>query len=258
MLIAMSADGLSSPKFDNDFVSELLYPDAMKKVIVSAGNDPVRQKDVRIQQNITVTAGTGTLPANAVLECLETAVVNLNPVIATDPTWDASTDVITVAGHGYWTGMPLTIATTGVVGGGLAAGTTYYVIYVSASTFKLATSLANAVAGTAINISLVEAVPTNTWTPTFTRGSASFVPNYFDYTRALFAPFCYWTVKSGSFYALPAGATLLTSFAGVVPFESVVFPTVVAGQIDIVSGTALAEDICDDIVIELAAAIRAS
>lgn len=65
----------------------------------------------------------------------------------------AATDLVTTAtDHGYQTGMKLTVSTTDTLPGGLAALTDYYFIYVSATTGKLATSQANALAGTAIDI----------------------------------------------------------------------------------------------------------
>lgn len=98
-LIAMSAEGVSSPKYDNDWIAELLYPSVMKKVIIEAGNDQFRAKDVRITQNISVTSGVGTLPTNVALECIETA----NVQYAGAATW-ATTDIIAssavVAGAG--------------------------------------------------------------------------------------------------------------------------------------------------------------
>lgn len=64
---------------------------------------------------------------------------------------EADDDICTKAAHGFDTGDAVKLVSlTG--GTGLTAGTTYYVIKLTASTFKLATSLANAIAGTAINV----------------------------------------------------------------------------------------------------------
>ncbi len=62
----------------------------------------------------------------------------------------ANPAVVTLTGHGLVTGDAVTLATTGALPTGLTAGTTYYVVYVTADTFSLATSLANALAGTKI------------------------------------------------------------------------------------------------------------
>lgn len=62
-------------------------------------------------------------------------------------------DTITEAAHGHATGTPCTLSNSGgTLPGGLATLTTYYIIRVDANTIKLATSLANAVAGTGIDI----------------------------------------------------------------------------------------------------------
>jgi hypothetical protein len=63
----------------------------------------------------------------------------------------ASTDVLTKADHNLATGQQITITfASGFTG--LTSGTTYYVIRVDSSTFKVATTAANALAGTAIDI----------------------------------------------------------------------------------------------------------
>lgn len=69
-------------------------------------------------------------------------------------TADAGTDVLTVPSNGsLYTGAVVQAANSGgALPGGLAAATNYYVIRLGATTLKLATSLANAHAGTAIDI----------------------------------------------------------------------------------------------------------
>lgn len=67
-------------------------------------------------------------------------------------TVDPATDLCTLTAHGMATGLIITCTTAGVLPAGLAVLTNYYVINVSANTFKLATSRVNATAGTAIDI----------------------------------------------------------------------------------------------------------
>lgn len=62
----------------------------------------------------------------------------------------ATPGVVTWNGHGFFTGQKLQLTTTGALPTGLTASTTYYVIQDTANSFKLATSLVNAAAGTAI------------------------------------------------------------------------------------------------------------
>lgn len=75
--------------------------------------------------------------------------------VATIATADVNTgtDVITETAHGFVTGQPVTYDDGGgAAATGLVDNTVYYVIKVTANTFKVATTRALAVAGTAINI----------------------------------------------------------------------------------------------------------
>lgn len=63
----------------------------------------------------------------------------------------ASPAVVTNTAHGLYTGEGVYLTTTGALPTGLSQNTMYYVIRVDANTFNLATSLANAIAGTKIN-----------------------------------------------------------------------------------------------------------
>jgi microcystin-dependent protein len=62
----------------------------------------------------------------------------------------ATPGVVTNTAHGIYTGEGVYFTTTGALPTGVTANTLYYAIRVDANTFRLATSLANAVAGTAI------------------------------------------------------------------------------------------------------------
>ena len=70
-------------------------------------------------------------------------------------TADASTDICTASGSlasGNFVGKAVTFSSSGTLPAGLTAGVTYFLIYISSTTFKVATTIANANAGTAINI----------------------------------------------------------------------------------------------------------
>jgi hypothetical protein len=62
----------------------------------------------------------------------------------------ATPGVVSMTAHGFFTGQKVQLTTTGALPTGLSANTTYYVVYVDANSFSLATSLANAAAGTKI------------------------------------------------------------------------------------------------------------
>ena len=71
----------------------------------------------------------------------------------TETSVSSSNETITINAHGYFTGDAVQYSNeSGTNLTGLTSGTTYYVIKSNANTFKLATSLSNANAGTAINI----------------------------------------------------------------------------------------------------------
>lgn len=64
----------------------------------------------------------------------------------------ATTDICTAAAHGYSTGDRVRVSSGTTLPAGLAAATTYYVIKLTADTFKLAASDALATAGTAVDV----------------------------------------------------------------------------------------------------------
>lgn len=79
---------------------------------------------------------------------------------------NASTDQITItANKNVYTGKAVVLSTTSSAPGGLTAGSTYYIVVVDSTHIQLATSLANAIAGTVINITTQGA---GTHTLTFT------------------------------------------------------------------------------------------
>ena len=75
------------------------------------------------------------------------------PSVGTFTVTIATPAVVTLNTHGMNTGDQVYLTTTGALPTGLSANTLYYVIRVDANTFNLATSRANAYAGTKINTS---------------------------------------------------------------------------------------------------------
>ena len=81
--------------------------------------------------------------------------VNINNPAVTIPTSavNTTTEVISYTGHGLSTGDTIIYYNGGgTTLAGLTSGTTYYAIAVNANSFKVATSSANATAGTAVNL----------------------------------------------------------------------------------------------------------
>lgn len=80
------------------------------------------------------------------------AITGANPANKDISAVTAAADTVTVAAHGFLTGTKVTLTTTTTLPAGLALATAYYLIVVDANTLKFATSQANALAGTAIDI----------------------------------------------------------------------------------------------------------
>jgi len=78
------------------------------------------------------------------------AITNSAPVAAAFTA--AISDVCTSVAHGFLTGLKVQLTTTTTLPAGLSLATDYWVIKLTADTFKLAASLADALAGTAVNI----------------------------------------------------------------------------------------------------------
>lgn len=88
---------------------------------------------------------------------------------------DLATEIITIANHGYGTGADVLYSTAGVnTITGLTNQTTYYVIKVNYDQLKLASSRANAAAGTAVNLTAQAGGQTFTLTPVARTGNPSF------------------------------------------------------------------------------------
>lgn len=79
------------------------------------------------------------------------------PATKTWATTDVSGNRISITNHGYQTGMAVQLTTTNTLPAPLALNTTYYVIVISANIIEIASSLANALAGTEITLSDVGA-----------------------------------------------------------------------------------------------------
>lgn len=83
------------------------------------------------------------------------ATTNLNPQQKTiaDASTDVAANVITISGHGYVTGDAVVYRDGGGGTIGLTDGTTYFIIRLTTNTFSVASSYANAVAGTVVSVS---------------------------------------------------------------------------------------------------------
>jgi microcystin-dependent protein len=72
------------------------------------------------------------------------------PSLGTITVTIAAPTVVSQIAHGFQTGDTLYFTTTGALPTGLAANTLYYVVFIDVNSYSLATTLANAIAGTKI------------------------------------------------------------------------------------------------------------
>lgn len=124
--------------------------------IINLSDDSVQQIGTIIASTRHVTPtgyllcdGSNTVSRTTFSNLFNVIVPNKGTVIITI----ATPGVVTLNSHNFLTGESIFLTTTGSLPTGLSVDTLYYVIYVDINTFRLATSYANAIAGTAINTS---------------------------------------------------------------------------------------------------------
>lgn len=100
-----------------------------------------------------------------------------------DANVNVSTDVITITAHGFATGLKVAASNAGgTLPTGLTA-TNYFVIALTANTIQLASSLANAQAGTAVNITAAAGGGTNSLTPASLTAATVVIEKSNDYDK---------------------------------------------------------------------------
>lgn len=95
-------------------------------------------------QALIVATGAGATPV--------TALTTTALATGADPEVNTTDDEITIPSHGLTTGLVGQLTSTGTLPAGLSLATDYYIISVDANTISLASSYANAIAGTAVDI----------------------------------------------------------------------------------------------------------
>lgn len=128
-------------------------------------------------------------------------------VTFTDGDVSVPSNYITISNHGLVTGQPVQLTTTGTLPTGLSLATTYYVIRISASTFRFATTAWNAFQGTAVTMSGAGS-GTNTVTSQYIEGTqadskdsvmqAFYYPSIFAQSTSGIAN--YWFIEGDEIY----------------------------------------------------------
>lgn len=140
--------------------NELFYDNS----VISAGEDSVVMA-LEHECVADVTASiTASNPANKTFAAAAVNVTN---------------NTATITAHGYLTGLKVQVSNPGTLPTGISAATDYYVIKVDADTIKFATSQANALAGTAVDITAAGAGTNTVEVVTTIAGSVKLQKNNF-------------------------------------------------------------------------------
>jgi hypothetical protein len=135
----------------------------------------------------------------------------------------AADNTIVSAAHGYVTGIKVAATTAGTLPTGLSA-TDYYVIKVDDDTIKVASSLANAAAGTAVDITAV-GVGNSTFTPATSSGNVCKLQEGNDRSN--------WTDVSGATVTITTSSgSALWNYTGSSRYLNVLY-TPSAGQVNL-------------------------
>lgn len=131
--------GQNLEKTNADVVSNLVYHEALQNTI---------------KKLITKPSGASFLTLIAEAQSFRYVIGDaVGFTVASSTDVDATANTITKADHGFSTGLgPIQASTSSALPGGLSTSTNYWVIVVDDDTFQLASSEANAHAGTAINL----------------------------------------------------------------------------------------------------------
>lgn len=160
---------------DNSLVSAFL-PDTRTGLLATLGYDSL------LNPNIIVLGYTEQLRVFESTTATIAATFAVTTPAAKTFTCVAATDLCTAASSGLLRGLKGQGTTTTTLPAGLSTSTDYFVIYVSSTTFKLATTYANAIAGTAIDITDT-GTGTHTFTPTTLAGGTAILQGSLDGTN---------------------------------------------------------------------------
>ncbi len=126
--------------------------------------------------------GTVTAPASYLLDDTAGNITSAHTTTGVASKVDVSANTISITTHGLTDGLKGQASSTSTLPAGLSTSTDYFVIVVDANTIKLAASYANAIAGTAIDITdQGTAGATHTFTPTSIAGGTIVLQKSNDY-----------------------------------------------------------------------------
>ncbi len=133
-----------------------------------------RAETITTTNIVTTSTSTPFSVAGAKLLSIQ-AVVDVNTPSAftfVDGDVTVGSDTVAEAAHGLQTGLKGQLTSSGTLPAGLSLATDYFIIAATSGTVKFATSLANAEAGTAVDITAAAGGGTHTFTPTALAGAS--------------------------------------------------------------------------------------
>ena len=131
-----AAQGAASTTLSNDGSGNLTWVATASAALLAQYSDIGNASNVRTATNTNLLGD-----------------ISASTINATVTMTIAAPGVVTWSGHPFVTGNKTYLTTTGALPTGLTASTTYYVVVVNSSTYSLATTYANAIAGTKITTS---------------------------------------------------------------------------------------------------------
>lgn len=141
---------------------------------------------------------------------------------------NASTDLFTLTNHGLYTGLVGQWTTSSALPGGLSLSTDYFIIRVDANTFRVATTLANALANTYVNLTNAGS-GNQTFTATAIDHASVFLQGSFDETNWVSVPYCFqdvtesvtvlWEIDYTRYASYRFGASIQAGMMNVSPMQ---------------------------------------
>ncbi len=148
----------------------------------------IARSDIITTSDIVTTSASEPFSVGRATSVSIQAVIDVNTPSATtfvDGDVTVGTDLITKAAHGLTTtGLKVQLTSSGTLPAGLALATDYFVIVVTSGTYMLASSLANAQAGTAVDITAAAGGGTHTVTPVALAGASVTLQKSNSYGRS--------------------------------------------------------------------------
>lgn len=132
-----------------EIINPTTYTDSQASLVVPPGTIIASSLHIR-PTGFLDCDGSNTVSRTTYSALFNAIVPNKGTVTITDA---ATLALVTLNSHGFLTGESIFLTTTGSLFTNLAPNTLYFVIVIDSNTFRLATSYANALSSTAINVS---------------------------------------------------------------------------------------------------------